>query len=116
MSKKIIRALTLALFAACLCPSSFAQSNSTTADTVAAAKKFLATLDDSQRGKAVFDFKDDAQRKRWSNLPSPMFQRAGLRVGDLTPAQREAVHALLKTALSPRGYEKASQIIEADEV
>jgi hypothetical protein len=116
MSKKIILTLTLALFAAWFAPTTFAQSNSTTGDIAAAAKKFLATLDDAQRGKAVFDFKDDAQRKRWSNLPSPMFQRAGLRVGDLTSAQRDAALALLKAALSPQGFEKVSQIVEADEM
>jgi hypothetical protein len=116
MSKKFIPALTFALFALCFGPSTFAQSDTATGDIAAAAKKFLATLNDAQRGKVVFDFKDDAQRKRWSNLPSPMFQRAGLRVGDLTPAQREALQALLKTALSPQGYEKVSQIVEGDEV
>src|SRR4051812_39240854 len=116
MRKKIIPALPLALFPAWFTPGSFAQNNTTTGDIAAAAKKFLATLDDAQRGKAVFDFKDDAQRKRWSNLPSPMFQRAGLRVGDLTSAQRDAVLALLKAALSPQGFEKVSQIVEADEM
>ena len=74
---------------------SFAQTNSTpgapTAGIVAATKKFLATLDDAQRGKVVFDFKDEAQRKRWSNLPTAIFKRQGLRMGDLTKPQREAV-------------------------
>jgi uncharacterized protein DUF3500 len=116
MSKKIIAALTLALFAAWLPPSGFAQTSTSTGDIAAAAKKFLATLDEGQRGKVLFDFKDDAQRKRWSNLPSPMFQRAGLRMGDLTPTQREAVLTLLKAALSPQGFEKVSQIVEADEM
>ena len=64
---------------------SFAQTNSTagapTAAIVAATRKFLATLDDAQRGKVVFDFKDEAQRKRWSNLPTAIFKRQGLRVG-----------------------------------
>ena len=81
----------------------------------AAAAKFLATLDDGQRAKGVFDFKDEAQRKRWSNLPSGIFKRAGLRWGDLTPPQREAGLAVLAAALSPQGYEKVRQIVEADE-
>jgi hypothetical protein len=82
----------------------------------AAGKKFLASLDDGQRGKAVFDFKDAEQRKRWSNLPTGIVQRAGLRMGDLTKPQRDAVLAVLAAALSPRGYEKVLQIVEADEV
>ena len=99
---------------------SFAQTNSIpgapTADIVAATKKFLATLDDAQRGKVVFDFKDEAQRKRWSNLPTAIFKRHGLRMGDLTKPQREAALAVLAAALSPQGYTKVLQIVEADEV
>jgi hypothetical protein len=117
MNKKIALVLIVLLGAGV---NSFAQMNSTpgapTANIVAAAKKFLATLDDAQRTKVVFDFKDDAQRKRWSNLPSAIFTRQGLRIGDLTEAQREAVLAVLQAALSPQGYEKILQIIQADEL
>jgi hypothetical protein len=98
---------------------SFGQAASTgttpTAQVVDATKTFLATLDDSQRGKVVFDFKDDAQRKRWSNLPTSFVKRAGLRLGDLTEPQRAAVRAVLKAGLSPLGYEKVLQIVAADE-
>ena len=92
-----------------------AQKNAT-AEIAAAAKKFLATLDEAQRGKVSFDFKDDAQRKRWSNLPTGAVQRGGLRMGDLTKPQRDAVMAVLAVALSPQGYEKVQQIVEADEL
>jgi hypothetical protein len=98
----------------------FAQTNSTpvapTAGIVAATKELLAALDDTQHGKVVFDFKDEAQRKRWSNLPAAIFKRQGLRMGDLTKRQREAVLAVLAAALSPQGYTKILQIVEADEV
>ena len=60
MTKKIALVFCL-LFGAGV--NSFAQTNSTpgapTAAVVAATKKFLATLDDIQRGKVVFDFKDE---------------------------------------------------------
>ena len=60
--KKLGRLLIL-LFGAGLALNSFAQTNSKpstpTAGIVAASKKFLATLDDAQRGKVVFDFKDE---------------------------------------------------------
>ena len=99
---------------------SFAQTNSLsgapTAAIVAATNKFLATLDEVQRGKVVFDFKDDAQRKRWSNLPTAMYKRQGLRMGDLTQTQRDAVLGVLAAALSPQGYEKILQIVQADEL
>ena len=118
MNKKIGRFL-IVLFGAGLALNSFAQTNSTpgapTAGIVAATKKFLATLDDTQRGKVVFGFKDEAQRKRWSNLPTGIFRRAGLRLGDLTQPQRDAAMAALAAALSPQGYEKVLQIVEAEE-
>jgi hypothetical protein len=99
---------------------SFAQGNPATSkatgEIVAAANKFLASLEEAQRSKVVFDFKDDEQRRRWSNLPTPMFKRAGLRMGDLKKPQRDAVLGLLAAALSPQGYEKVLQIVEGDEV
>src|SRR5215472_10317292 len=117
MNKKVALVLIVLLGAGL---NSFAQTNSTpsapTADIVAATKKFLATLDDAQRDKVVFDFKDDAQRKRWSNLPTTIFKRQGLHMGDLTQPQRDAVLAVLAAALSPQGYEKILHIVEGDEV
>src|SRR5437660_1255598 len=105
----------LSLLGLCFAPHSPAQSTpdatKATAATAASAKKFLSTLDDGERSKVVFDFNDDAQRKRWSNLPGGIFRRAGLRMGDLTPAQREAAVAVLAAALSPQGYEKVLQIV-----
>jgi hypothetical protein len=70
----------------------------------------------TQRSKVIFDFRDDSQRKRWSNLPSAIFKRQGLRMGDLTQAQRAAALAVLAAALSPQGYEKILQIVQADEL
>src|SRR6266478_3899867 len=119
MNKKIVLVFIL-LLGAGFGLNSFAQTNSTpgapTAGIVAATKKFLATLDDAQRGKVVFEFKDEAQRKRWSNLPTAIFKRQGLRMGDLTKPQRDAVLAVLAAALSPQGYEKVLQIVEADDL
>jgi hypothetical protein len=119
MITKTIRRLTFLLVAACLCVSSLkpiALAADTQAAAVAvAARNFLDKLDDSQRGKVVFDFKDAEQRKRWSNLPVSSVPRAGLRLGDLTQPQREAAMAVLKSALSPQGFEKVIHIVEADE-
>jgi uncharacterized protein DUF3500 len=90
MNQKSALVLSVLLGAAL---NSFAQTNSApgapTEGIVAATKKILATLDDAQRRKVVFDFKDEAQRKRWSNLPTAIFKRQGLRMGDLTRPQRE---------------------------
>ncbi|HSI15984.1 MAG TPA: DUF3500 domain-containing protein [Chthoniobacter sp.] len=95
---------------------SLAQAQEPVAAPVAeAATKFLGLLDDTQRGQVVYDFKDEAQRQRWSNLPTTFVKRGGLRMGDLTAPQREAVHAILAAALSPQGYEKVREIVEGDE-
>ncbi len=120
MINKKIRALALVLLAAWYSVSSFAQRSPAAGEwtdkVAAAAQEFLATLDESQRGKVVFNFKDEEQRKRWSNLPAGIFRRAGLPMGDLTQLQRDAAMAVLAAALSPQGYEKTLQIVEADEV
>ena len=87
-----------------------------TARIVSAANRFLATLDQQQRSAVSFTFDDDAQRVRWSNFPVRMTPRAGLKLGDLNAAQRSAAMSLLSSVLSPRGYEKIQQIMDADEV
>ncbi len=91
-------------------------SAAATARIVASAQAVLAALDDAGRGKVQFRFDDAAQRTRWSNLPSPMFQRVGLRIGDVTAAQKAAVMSLLSTALSAEGYRKVTEIMRGDEV
>ncbi|PYQ21117.1 MAG: hypothetical protein DMF79_08895 [Acidobacteria bacterium] len=86
-----------------------------TARIVASAQAFLVTLDEAGKTKVQFPF-DSPQKARWSNLPTGMFKREGLRLGDLTPAQRPAAMALLSTALSQEGYRKVVEIMRGDEV
>lgn len=93
-----------------------AAAQNATPKIVAAAKSFLATLDDKQRHDVQFAFDDEKQRVRWSNLPVQMVPRAGLKMGDLSAAQKKAAMDLVAAALSKRGYEKVQQIVEADEV
>ena len=82
---------------------------------VAAAQALLATLDEAGRAKIQFPF-DGPQKTKWSNLPSGIFQREGIRLADLTAAQRAAVNTLLSTALSRDGYRKVTEIMLADGV
>jgi hypothetical protein len=86
-----------------------------TARIVAAAQAVIATLDEAGRAKVQFPF-EGPQRSKWSNLPSPMFQRDGIRLADLTAPQRAAVDTLLTTALSRDGYRKVKEIMLADGV
>lgn len=48
-------------------------------------------------------------------MPSGIFQRQGLRLGDLTSAQRAAAMTLVSTALSRDGYRKVTEIMRGDE-
>jgi Protein of unknown function (DUF3500) len=86
-----------------------------TARVVAAANDFLATLSDAERAKGTFGV-TSSQRTGWSNLPTGIFQRNGLRFGDLTARQREAALALVASALSREGYRKVTDIMNGDEV
>jgi hypothetical protein len=86
-----------------------------TVTVVEAANKFLATLSAAERAKCIFGF-TSSQRTGWSNLPTGIFQRNGLRFGDLTPRQREAALALVAAALSREGYQKVTDIMNGDEV
>jgi Protein of unknown function (DUF3500) len=95
---------------------STATAQTATARIVTAANSFLATLDQKQRGRVLFAYDDEEQRKRWSNLPTAMVSRAGLGLGELSAAQRSAALALVSSALSGRGFEKVQEIMEADEV
>ena len=94
-------------------------STSSTSDAtsriVTSAQALLATLDDAGRARVQFPL-DGPQKTRWSNLPSPMFQREGLRLADLTQPQRAAVMTLVSTALSQDGYRKVTEIMRGDEV
>jgi hypothetical protein len=85
-----------------------------TARIVSAAQALMTTLDDSGRTRLQFPF-DGPQKTRWSNLPTGIFERKGVRMGDLSAAQRAAVKVLLTAALSRDGYRKVTEIIGGDE-
>ena len=107
--------LALGLMQRVSSPPAPAANGAVTARVVAAANALLATLSDAERTKATFDFAG-SQRTGWSNLPTGIFQRNGLRLGDMTSRQREAALALVAAALSRSGYQKVTDIMNADEV
>src|SRR5579871_2670869 len=92
-----------------------AVKGSVTANVVEAANRFLATLTPAEHAKGTFEF-NSTQKSGWSNLPTGIFQRKGLRFGDLKPAQREAALKLVASALSRQGYQKVTEIMNGDEV
>ena len=93
-------------------------TSSTDAQTeaiVAAAEAFLATLDEAGHEAVLFAWEDDAQRANWSNFPTGLYERAGLRWGDLSEPQREALTGLLGTVLSEDGLRMVQEQMLADE-
>ena len=87
----------------------------TSAQITTAAQAVLSSLDEAGRAKVQFPA-GSPQKTKWSNLPSPMYQRFGIKLGDLTAPQRAAVMKLLTVALSTEGYRKVQEIMEGDEV
>jgi len=100
--------------AATAAPPSGAQAD-VTARITASAQALLTKLDDAGRAKVQFPF-EGPQRTRWSNLPTSIVRREGVRMGDLTSTQRAAVKELLAVALSRDGYRKVTEIMQGDEV
>jgi hypothetical protein len=92
-----------------------AQVPAQTMKAVEAAVKFLETLDEKQRGKALLDF-ESPKRSGWSNLPITNVPRNGVRLGDLSKEQRGAAMAAVAAVLSKAGYQKVIDIMNADEV
>ncbi|MEU0844484.1 DUF3500 domain-containing protein [Streptomyces sp. NPDC005962] len=86
-----------------------------TAKVVAAADAFLATLSDEQKDTVLHDFDDATKKTGWSNFPTPVVQRNGLKLGDLTDSQQTAALKVMGAALSKQGYEELVEIRKADD-
>ena len=52
----------------------------------------------------------------WTNFPVDVVPRPGVRMGEFTDAERLAVHGLLRTVLSPMGYQKVLDVMAADQL
>lgn len=78
-----------------------------------AAGKFLAALSPELKKKASFSF-SDPHRTKWYFTPQQekrTFTRKGVRLEEMNAEQKSASMALLKSGLSPKGYEQATTIL-----
>jgi hypothetical protein len=89
-------------------------SPSQTARAVKAATAFLDSLDAKERDKALLEF-GSAKKSAWSNLPVTMVKRNGVRIGDLSKAQRALAMDAVAAVLSKEGYQKVVDIMDGDE-
>ena len=88
--------------------SAFAQKTDLTSQT----GQFMQNLSSTEREKIQYEF-DDAERHNWHFVPR---SRNGIALRDLNTTQRDAVFGLLKSSLSAQGYQKASGIVNLENV
>jgi hypothetical protein len=77
-----------------------------------AARGFQGSLTPELLEQASFDF-DDAWRTDWHYVPR---ERKGVRLGDLSKAQRGALDLLLASGLSGKGIEKVEGVLALEKV
>ena len=84
-----------------------------------AAQKFLGSLPAELRAKATYDY-DSPERLSWHFVPQQDKDRnptrKGVKLQDMTDAQKAAALALLRTGLSAKGFEQASGIMKLEEI
>lgn len=92
-----------------------AQADQQTRAIVEAATAYLATLSPEQRAASLFDLADNTQRANWSNFPDGPVQRMGIKRGDMTDEQLQALNTLLRTVLSDVGYQNIVYQLAAED-
>lgn len=110
--------LALALLVFCRIDASSQEPTSPQAvvdGVVKAANALMEKLDPGQRSAVAFPFASEEQRRNWSNLPTGIYRRKGLRMGDLNPDQKEAVLAVVKATMSPDGFQQVIDNMAGDE-
>lgn len=104
--------LAVATLLACAILSAIALREARTpgAEDVAAARRLLEVLGPELANRAVLDF-DSESRLDWHFIPR---ERPGVPLGALDDAGRDALHRLLQSALSSRGYLETTGVIELE--
>jgi hypothetical protein len=101
---------SLALLAAILLPREALAQDNVASRMRAQARALIAMTEAPLRERLVLGF-DDGKRIDWHYVPR---SRPGLSFAELRGPQREAVHRLLRTALSAAGHRKVVNIIELE--
>lgn len=82
------------------------------AGMAAAAKKYLASLNEEQKKQTSFAY-DDPERINWHFIPRP---RKGLPLKALEGQALKDAHALIQSGLSPVGYDQTINIMSLEEI
>src|SRR5919201_5900652 len=108
MTRYFAAAVVLLALVAVPVPMSSAPPSKAAIAMADAANAFLKDLSAEQRSKATFTFDDDS-RFEFRYTPRA---RKGLPIKEMSDAQRQRAHALLKTGTSVRGYTTATTIMD----
>src|SRR5581483_1510641 len=81
----------------------------------AAVGDLLRALQPESQKAIRFSF-DDAERKKWTNVPNAVQPRRGLAFGKMSDSERMAAHRLLQMIMSTQGYLKATGIMSLENV
>jgi hypothetical protein len=92
----------------------FLTTTSTATNMTTAAETFLGSLTAEQKEKALFAKYEAPERVGWHFIPKT--ERKGLQIKEMTEPQRKAAYALLRSTLSQVGYDKATQIMQLEQI
>lgn len=81
----------------------------TTEPVVAAANKFIASLNDDQKGRTLYPV-DDLEWRKWDNRH--FYKRQGVGFDEMTKSQRELAFGLMKSSLSAKGLKLSKDIMK----
>ena len=92
------------------------------ATMAAAATAYVNSLTPEQKPEGVFPMPDKAcldaetstcEWTKWAFIPASMSPRNGVSLKDMTPAQRQRAHNLMKASMSQAGYTTATTIMSS---
>jgi hypothetical protein len=83
------------------------------ADMSGKANAFVATLSAEEKEKVVMEY-DSPERVGWHFIPKDY--RKGMQIKHMNEKQKEAALALLQSTLSKVGYDKATKIMELEQI
>jgi hypothetical protein len=107
-------ALGMAVLPAALAPAADA-GLAPAADLLAGTRKLLSTLEPDKRKAASFAW-DGAEWKGWNYFGGTGFIKPGLRLEQMSAAQKAAAWDLLATVLSPAGIEKTRNVMMLQDI
>jgi len=92
-------------------------AQNTKEDKTASAKAFafVSSLNEQQKAKAFFPF-EEINRFNWHYVPPPSVPRTGIAVKEMEDTQKKLFYTMLKSFLSPSGYQRTQNIMSFEYV